>query len=204
MLDAYARGEDLHAKTAASIAGIPLDQVTPGQRQAAKPVNFGTLYGQQAPGLSNVARTNYGVEMTLQDATTALKGFSRAYPQLAHWQTQRRQQAEQQGYVTSHCGLVRDFRTQRKGYLFGEAVNMPVQATAAEILLASLKRLRYRLYGCVHDEITLLVPTTQTEDAMTHLNDIMQFGFLEVFPSGEKLLNGLVDVKTGTTWAEVH
>jgi DNA polymerase I-like protein with 3'-5' exonuclease and polymerase domains len=100
--------------------------------------------------------------------------------------------------------LIRDFNVQGVGYLNGESVNMPVQATAAEILLASLIRLKRPLYGTVHDEITIVVPEGDADAAAIELESAMVEGFMEIFPNGEKLLNGLVEVKTGSNWAQVH
>lgn len=161
MIDSYAAGIDLHSKTAASIAGIPISKVTKKQRQAAKPVNFGTLYGLQAPSLAQIAKTSYGVGMSEADAQLALSQFSRAYPQLSQWQKKMRTQARESRRVESRFGLVREFATQGAGYIAGQGVNMPVQASAAEVPMASLKCLTLPLYGTVHDEITLVVPNDE-------------------------------------------
>ena len=204
MIDSYAAGIDLHAKTAAAVAGVPLSRVTKKQRQAAKPVNFGTLYGQRAPSLASTAKTSYGVDMTVDEAQLALSQFSRAYPQLSQWQRKMRRQASESRQVVSRSGLVRDFDVQGGGYIAGEAVNMPVQASAAEVLMASLKRLSRSLYGTVHDEITLVVPNDEAGAAAAELEAAMQEGFLEVFPEGSALLPGLVEVSQGSNWAEIH
>ncbi|MDB4522242.1 DNA polymerase [Gammaproteobacteria bacterium] len=204
MIDSYAAGIDLHAKTAASVAGIPIKSVTPSQRQAAKPVNFGVLYGQQPPSLVQTAKTSYGVDMTEDEARMALLHFGKAYPQLNRWQRDMREQARETGQVSSKSGLVRDFHVQGGGYINGEAVNMPVQATAAEVLLASLNRLMRPLYGTVHDEVTIFVPEEDAEAAAHELEAAMVEGFMQIFSNGEKLLKGLVEVKTGGNWSEVH
>lgn len=75
MLDAYELGQDLHRKTAAAVAGIEMDQVTRSQRQAAKAINFGLIYGMGAKGLAAYASSAYGVAMTLEQATTAREIF---------------------------------------------------------------------------------------------------------------------------------
>ena len=87
MLEAYRKGEDLHRKTAAAVAGVSLDAVTNEQRQAAKAINFGTLFGISAAGLSRNAQLQYGVTMSKADAKQSLLKFKQAYPLLAHWQS---------------------------------------------------------------------------------------------------------------------
>ena len=75
MLSAYRLGIDLHRKTAAALTGVPLDAVTKEQRQLAKAVNFGLLFGQGAPGLAKYAKTQYGVDMSLKEAEKYRKAF---------------------------------------------------------------------------------------------------------------------------------
>lgn len=211
MLEAYQRGDDLHRLTAAHVAGVSPDAVTKEQRQAAKAVNFGTLYGQRPAGLAENAQTTYGVEMTKDQAAQALLRFDMAYPQLAAWKRQQIGLAQQQRRVTTRLGLVRDFDIQGQGYLQGEAVNIPVQGSAAEVLMASLARLPSdlsgidaHLYHNVHDELVLDVAPEQAGAAANALRSAMVAGFLQVFPEGETLTADLIDVKQGHNWAEVH
>jgi len=210
MLDAYRKGEDLHTKTAAAIAGCAVEAVTVEQRQGAKPVNFGNLYGQAAAGLARQANLDYGVGMTTADATQALLKFKLAYPQLEHWKRQHLGLAQQQRQVKTKLGLVRDFDRQHEGYLRGEAQNMPVQGSAAEVLLASLVRLPAALagtdavlYHTVHDEIELACSPGFADRVAAELRGVMMQGFLDVFPEGEALTHKLVDVKAGSSWAEL-
>ncbi len=83
MLEAYERGNDLHAITAKGITGR--DEVTKEQRKLAKAVNFGLLYGQGAEGLRNYARGSYGVEMGLEEAQRYRKRFFQTYPGIKAW-----------------------------------------------------------------------------------------------------------------------
>ena len=71
----FAAGRDQHLATAAQIARIPVEEVTAAQRQGAKPVNFGAIYGIGAASLAANAFADYGVEMTLEDADKALRAF---------------------------------------------------------------------------------------------------------------------------------
>ncbi len=86
ILAAYANGEDLHEKTAAAVAGVEPDDVSKAQRQEAKAINFGLLFGQGPLGLARYARASYGVEMGEQEAAEAHRAFFRTYPGLELWQ----------------------------------------------------------------------------------------------------------------------
>lgn len=210
MLEVYRQGGDLHRTTAAAIAGVAPDQVTPEQRQAAKPVNFGNLYGQGPAGLAKTAQVDYGVMMTTTEAKQALTRFMLAYPQLEHWKRQRVAEAMQYRQVRTALGLVRDFDAQGEGFLKGEAQNIPVQGSAAEILMATLNRLPdalagmdAALYHTVHDELTLEVVPDDAEQAGQALQAAMVQGFLDVFPEAGDVV-ALPEVKQGPHWAAVH
>lgn len=204
MLEAYANGVDLHTLTAAGSAGVSPDKVTTEMRQGAKVLNFGSLYGMRSKALAITTTQTYGVPMTEAQAQIALDKFSTTYPQLSEWQRQRRNQARNTDCVYSKSGLVRDFNALPAGNRDAEAMNMPVQATGAEILLASLRRLQYPLASTVHDEITIIAPEDKAEEAKAHLNEAMVEGFTEILSEHDQLLNGLVDIKIGSNWAEVH
>jgi len=210
MLDVYRQGGDLHKTTAAAIAGIPPEQVTPEQRQAAKPVNFGNLYGQGPAGLARTAQVDYGVSMNIAEAKQALLRFRVAYPQLESWKRQRVAEAQQFRQVRTRLGLVRDFDAQGERYLRGEAQNMPVQGSAAEVLMATLNRLPEiltgmdaELYHTVHDEITIQVAPCDSHRAAQGLQAAMTAGFLDIFPNAADVLLK-PEVVQGDNWAAVH
>ena len=209
MLEAYALGVDLHRKTAAAIARIPLDQVTKEQRQAAKAVNFGLLYGQGAEGLARYAKITYGVNMTLEEAEKARNAFFATYPDLWKWQRRSSTRAEQEMKVTTPGGRVRDFRKESKGYRYTESLNTPIQGGAAEVLLAALARLDRsieeekidaKLVNVVHDEIILEVVEADADRAKKLLETAMVKGMQEVFPNA--CTKDLVEAHIGKNWAE--
>ena len=211
MIDAYKRGDDLHRLTAAAVAGIQPDQVTKEQRTGAKAINFGNLYGQGPAGLAKQAQLDYGVAMTTEQAQAALNKFHQTYPALASWKRQQVALARQVRQVKTRLGLVRHFDIQGAGYLKGEAQNIPIQGSAAEILMCTLARLPEALQNInaklahnIHDEILIEVEPSHAEAAATALQQAMTEGFLDVFPEGEALTAGLVDVQQGDNWAAVH
>lgn len=210
MLDVYRQRGDLHRATAAAIAGITPEAVTPDQRQAAKAVNFGNLYGQGPASLAETAQLDYQVPMTIEAARQALQRFDQAYPALKAWKRRQLAAARQFRKVQTPLGLVRDFAVQREGFLQGEAQNIPIQGAAAEILMSALNRLPTalagldaQLYHTVHDELTLQVTPDDADAAARALQDSMVQGFLDVFPAAGDVLMP-PEVKRGPHWAAVH
>ncbi len=204
MINDYANGVDLHRKTAATMAGVPIDQVTAEQRQNAKPINFGMLYGMSPGGMVDYARSDYGVQMTEQQANDAINAFARTYPSINAWQRDQADIGQRDGKVQTRLGLVRDFEVQGSGRRYTESLNMPVQGSAAEVVLASLANLNRPVYNNIHDEILLAVPADEVDQAMADLEEAMRDGFMQIFPEGEGLLNNLVEISTGPTWAQAH
>jgi DNA polymerase I len=207
MLEAYEKGEDLHTKTAAAVAGIAPEQVTKEQRQAAKAINFGLLYGQGPEGLAQYAKESYGVEMSLLEAKRAKEAFFRTYRGLARWQQQRSRLSKLEMKARTPGGRVRDFRLEGKGYKYTEALNTPVQGGAAEIMLSALVALERKLEGVnakvanlIHDEIVAEAAEGDLAKAMKALQEAMIEGMWAVFP--EASAKGLVDVKIVRNWAE--
>jgi DNA polymerase-1 len=207
MLSAYARGLDLHRKTAAAVAGVPLSSVTAEQRQAAKAVNFGLLYGQGAEGLARYAKATYGVAMTKQDATRARDAFFNTYPGLRRWQQETARNAERTLMVATPGGRIRDFSKESGGYRYTEALNTPIQGGAAEVMLAALGRLEDHLCGIdaklvnvIHDELVLEVSRSDASRARAAVEKTMVEGMLAIFPAAGTL--NLVQAHVGANWAE--
>lgn len=149
--------------------------------------------------------------MRMVDARQALRKFAVAYPLLEHWKQNQVARAMQTRQVKTCLGLVRDFDVQGEGYLRGEAQNIPVQGSAAEVLMATLARLpaalngtSAELYHTVHDEIELTCTPDEKALVSEILSETMVAGFLEVFPEGEAISHDLVEVHSGGSWAEVH
>lgn len=205
MLQAYENGGDLHRATASAISRVPVENIIKQQRQAAKAINFGLLYGQGAKGLRRTAQASYGVDMTLDEAKEARKTFFRAYPKLYMWQARTIAQAEQNLYVTTPAGLYRHFT--KSNFNPRAALNTPVQGGGAEVLLITLALLDKALTGLdadivnhVHDEIVLDVSEDDVSKASNILQDCMVNAFLTLFPNA--CVRDLVEVGVGDNWAE--
>ena len=207
MLAAYSNGIDLHRKTAAALVGTTLDKVTKNQRQLAKAVNFGLLFGQGAPGLARYAKTQYGVDMSLEDANKYRRAFFKTYPGLRRWQTRTAGLAEASHSVKTPSGRLRTFKRKRGKSYFTQFLNTPVQGGAAEVMLAALavldrklKGLDAKLVNVVHDEVVLDVAAQDTAVAKSALEEAMTEGMLAVFPRAYP--RELVDAHSGLNWAE--
>jgi len=201
MLEAYELGQDLHKKTAAAVAGIAMEEVTKVQRQMAKAVNFGLIYGMGANGLAAYASSSYGVTMTPEQATAARDTFFRTYPGIRLWHVRTQARGRVDTAVRTQSGLIRDF-SREKGFLLTEALNTPVQGSGAECLLRSLALLPKHLAGLdaklihhVHDEVILEVAERDVDAARHALTAAMTEGFLTVFPGAH--VRDLVEAHDG-------
>jgi DNA polymerase I len=185
MLEAYCKGEDLHAATARSITGR--EEVTKEDRQLAKAVNFGTLYGQGAKGLKEYARNSYGVKMSLEEAMAYRERWFEAYPAIRTWH--RREGigfAAGEDSASTLAGRLRRVRS------FMEKVNHPVQGTGADGLKLAMglfherlpEHLDANLVIACHDELIVECPRVQAEEVARFLEEVMVAGMDEVLNSG--------------------
>lgn len=213
MLAAYRDGKDLHRITAAAMVGISEDAVTPDQRQAAKAVNFGLLFGAGYKGLRDYARNTYGVDMSLAEAAKHRLTFLQTYSQYAKWQRQQADSAEETGKATTRLSLLRDWVTQGGNSRYTESMNIPIQGSAAEVMLETIDRLPEQLPAgaqilhTVHDELIIQCQIADADQVKQTLIDCFRQGFLAVFPEADALgLAGadLVDAATGRSWGEIH
>ena len=203
MLAAYDAGEDLHRKTAGAVLKKAPGEVTKTERQMAKAVGFGLLFGQGAKGLQRYAKASYGVEMSQAEAEKARREFFKAYPGLSLWQTETRKAAERAGQVRTPGGRVR--KLDGKG-VATECLNTPIQGGAAEAMLAALAVLEPQLAGLgaalvnvVHDELVVECDPDNAGAVAHAVEAAMVAGFAVIFPRGST--RDLVEAHTGANWA---
>jgi DNA polymerase-1 len=174
MLEAYRNGEDLHTKTAQRVLGKT--EVTKADRQVAKSLNFGLLYGMGAERLVDYAKQNYGVSLTLEQARQYKKAFFEAYPGLQEWH--RKTGATKDGAIETRTVAGR----RRVGITsFMQKLNSPVQGTGADGLknaLAMLWETRDTVPSAfpvlaVHDEIVLEADESEADLAADWLKRTM-------------------------------
>jgi DNA polymerase-1 len=178
MIEAYQRGEDLHTKTAQAILGKT--EVTKSDRQLAKAINFGLLYGMGAKMFALYARVNYGVDLTEEQAKTYREKFFATYPGLARWH--RKQAGKTSGRPVMTWTILGRRRLDVLQYT--EKLNTPVQGSGADGLKAALALCWQRRSECpsaklvlaVHDEIVIEVPQADAEQARDWLVRCMMGG----------------------------
>lgn len=208
MLDAYARGLDLHNGTAAALTGKTIKEVTKEERCLAKACNFGLLFGQGERGFRDYANANYGLTLTFRQAERVRTTWLRAYPGVADWHRRTKRALERGRRVYTEgrrTGGAEDFR----GNALQQALAFQVQGTEAEIMMRALSRLlpALREHGgllalFVHDEVVLEVSEDDTAVAAVAdaVAKAVADAFLHYFPDAST--DGLVEVRAVQTWAD--
>src|SRR5215470_9014066 len=173
LLDAFAAGEDVHRHTAAEVFDTPPGQVSSEQRRVAKVINFGLIYGMSAFGLAQNLSIERAAAQSYMD-----KYFAR-YPGVAAYMERTRQEAREQGYVETVFGRrlwlpdIRSSNMQRRQGAERQAINAPMQGTAADLIKLVMiavqgwlerERLATKLVMQVHDELVLEVPDDELLD----------------------------------------
>jgi DNA polymerase I len=174
MIEALCRGDDLHSLTASLLLAKEVADVTPEERQAAKAVNFGLIYGMREAGLRAHARDQYGVE--LDDPGQYIARFFTGYPVLAR--QHRRLDQTRPSETRTRSGRRRRWSATPE---LTELLNTPVQGTGADILKKAMARLptalagtNARLVGSVHDEMMLEAPEEEAPVAGDILKHTME------------------------------
>ena len=200
MIDAYARGEDLHRLTASLLSGKPLADVTKTERQAAKAVNFGLLFAMGARGLQDYAAEQYGVPLTLEEAERFRARFFEGYPGISAWHRSLRDHPPTESRTLSGRRIPLGPDTS-----LSTLCNLPVQGTAADIVKLALGRLSRELSGtaariaaCVHDEILVEAPEADSgtyADLLQRVMEDAERSLLHKVPAA-------ADVAVAYSWAD--
>ncbi|MFQ5420354.1 MAG: DNA polymerase, partial [Anaerolineae bacterium] len=204
--EAFARDEDIHAATAATVLGIPLAEVTKDQRRIAKTVNFGLAYGQSAFGLARTTGLNQ------EEARSFINTYFENYPGVKGYIEATKKMAADQGYVETLLGRRRNFpglhelKGPQRGRAEREAINMPIQGTSADIMKLAMIQLHQalqtqnfqaRMLLQVHDEVVLEVPDAEVSQVVPLVRQVMVDAFELSVPLK-------VDVEVGQNWLEME
>jgi DNA polymerase I len=201
MLAAFRGSEDIHAATASAIYGIPLNSVSKDQRRHAKAINFGLIYGMSAFGLTRTTG------LTLAEAETFSKAYFQQYPEVKKYLDGLRQQAAAQGYVETLLGRRRYFphlsgqtNSNLRARSEREAINAPIQGTAADIMKIAMIRLpdvlkaslpEARLLLQVHDELLLECPHDLVHETAKVVQKVMEDAFKLSIPLNTEARSGI-------------
>jgi DNA polymerase-1 len=205
MLKALREGRDLHAATAAVVLGKKVSEVTGADRQLAKAVNFGLLYGQSAEGLVTYAQTSYGVKLSAEEATSVRTRFFKHYKGLKTW---HQRAWDNVAGITEGRTLLGRRRLLGHGATdwnrFQVQVNFPVTGACADGLKLAMIRLARELpadaqmAATVHDELIVDCPSRIAPGIKMLMVAVMQEEMAKIFPD----LPIRVDAKICNRWSE--
>ena len=206
MLEAFNSGHDIHTATAAKIYKISLEEVTSDMRRKAKTANFGIIYGISVFGLSD------RLSIPRAEAKELIDGYFVTYPEVKKYMDASIQRAKEMGYVETLLGRKRflpDINSQNsivRGFAERNAINAPIQGTAADIIKIAMVRIQKRLEQenlqakmtmQVHDELNFTVPKKELE--------ALQKAVIEEMENAIKLQVPLIaDCGVGANWLEAH
>ena len=206
MIEAFRSGADIHAATAAKIYGIPVEEVTSDMRRKAKTANFGIIYGISVFGLAE------RLSIPRADSKELIEGYFKTYPDIRAYMDESIEVAKEKGYVetiykrkrflpdiNSHNAIVR-------GYAERNAINAPIQGSAADIIKVAMVRifnrfetegLRSKMILQVHDELNFNVYKDELEKVKQIVLDEMENAIKLQVPL-------IADCGEGVNWLEAH
>ena len=192
MLAAFRADQDIHTATAAAILGKTLDQVTKEERRNAKAINFGLLYGMSPYGLTRSS------DLTLAEAEDFVEAYFKQFPGVKAYLDNMRRLAARQGYVETLLGRRRYFPGLKSGGNRAtrareerEAINAPIQGTAADIMKIAMNRVaqalkendsQARMLLQVHDELVLECPQKELKKTAKIVRTMMENAYNLVIP----------------------
>lgn len=208
MIQAFKEHKDIHTATSAKVYGVAESEVTPQMRRAAKAVNFGIIYGQSAWGLAE----NLGISRT--EAKGIIDNYFKEYPSIKQYMDNQMNFARETGYVQTLMGRkrwLRDINSSNqtvRGYAERNAINMPIQGTAADMIKLAMitvhkelnkQKLRTRMILQVHDELVFDVPVEEVDEAKALITESMQRAM--ELPNGVPVI---AEAGSGDNWLEAH
>jgi DNA polymerase I len=204
--ESFERGEDIHARTASEVFGIPMQGMDPMTRRRAKAINFGIIYGISGFGLARQLGTTPG------EARGYIDAYFARYPAIRTYMERTKEEARSNGYVTSLFGRrcwipgIGDKNPARRAYAERQAINAPLQGGAADIIKRAMVRLpaalresglTARLLLQVHDELLFEAPEAEVQALSALTKQVMEGAATLSVPL-------VVETGSGRTWADAH
>jgi len=218
ILNALKRGVDIHKLTASFILNKSIDEITKEERQLAKPVNFGFIYGQSAEGFRNYAYKEYGIEFSLEEAEVFRKKFFEAYPALPIYHRRCVEIARKYGYVRSVLGRIRrlphinstDYALS--SYAERQAINFPIQSFSSDLALLGMylfwrevrDKKSVQVLWFVHDAVFFMCREDLVPKYMALLKECMEERAVKYIYKNFKVKVGYpveTEGKIGKNWA---
>ncbi|HXV22365.1 MAG TPA: DNA polymerase I [Desulfuromonadales bacterium] len=204
--EAFERGEDIHRRTASEIFGVFPEMVTAEMRRQAKTINFGIIYGMSDFGLAKA------LGIGRKEAQTFIDNYFARYPGVLGFMESKKEEARQKGYVTTllgrRCAVAEIHSPNRniRDYAERNAINYPIQGSAADIIKVAMVRIHERLKKeklqakmvlQVHDELVFDVPEAELET-------VRELVRAEMEGAVELNVPLVVDIGVGKNWREAH
>ncbi|HJE25551.1 MAG TPA: DNA polymerase I [Methylorubrum populi] len=208
--EAFEQGLDIHAATASAMFGVPLDQMTGDLRRRAKTINFGIIYGISAFGLAD--RLGIGRE----EASAFIKQYFERFPGIRDYIDTTKKSCREKGYVTTlfgrvcHYPQIRSNNPSERASVERQAINAPIQGTAADIIRRAMtrmeealeaKRLTARMLLQVHDELVFEVPDDEVEATIPVIAEVMEQAPAPALTLSVPLV---VEARAAGNWEEAH
>jgi DNA polymerase-1 len=206
MIKAFQQGEDIHKSTAAKVFNVPLEEVTKEQRSHAKTVNFGIIYGVSAFGLSNQT------SLSRAESAALIEAYYITYPKLKSYIQDQIESARENGFVQTILGrrrYLKDINSANaivRGAAERNAVNAPIQGSAADIIKIAMINIHKRLIAenwkskmllQVHDELVFDVHNSELEKIQPMIKHEMEQAVVLSVPLE-------VEIGMGKDWLEAH
>jgi DNA polymerase-1 len=203
---AFKDGLDIHSATAASVFAMPLSGVTAEQRRQAKAINFGIIYGISGYGLAKQ------IGCTPAEANVFIRDYLNKFPELRDFMETQKAYARTKGYVETlfgrrcHIQGIHDKNAARRNFAERQAINAPIQGTAADIMKRAMTRmpdalqennLNARMILQVHDELLFEVPVAEKDATAALVKNIMESAATLSIPL-------IAEAGFGKNWAEAH
>ena len=204
--EAFATGQDIHARTASEVFGVPMAGMDGATRRRAKAINFGIIYGISAFGLARQLQIEPG------EAKLYIDAYFQRYPGIRAYMERKKEEARIHGYVLTPFGRrcwvpgIKDKAMQKRAYAERQAINAPLQGGAADIIKKAMvrlpaamqaARLRSRLLLSVHDELLFEAPEDEVEAVSAVAREVMEGAASISVPL-------VVETGSGLTWAAAH
>jgi DNA polymerase-1 len=204
--DSFANGEDIHARTASEVFGVPMEGMDSNTRRRAKAINFGIIYGISGFGLARQLGIGPG------EAQEYIRRYFQRYPGIRDYMDRAKQEAKDKGYVTTPFGRrcwisgIADKLPARRAYAERQAINAPLQGGAADIIKRAMVRLpavlardcpSARMLLQVHDELVFEVPEADAPHLASVARAVMEHAATLSVPL-------TVETGIGHSWSEAH
>ncbi len=210
LVQAFRDGLDIHAMTASEMFGVPIEGMDPIVRRNAKAINFGIIYGISPFGLARQLSIPQG------EAKSYIEAYFERFPGIKDYMESAREECRTNGFVTTlfgrriHLPMINDKNPMRRNYAERQAINAPVQGSAADIIKRAMIRVPAALRAAnldalmllqVHDELLFEVPESQMDETVRVVGAVMENAALPGLTLSVPLV---VDAGFGDNWDEAH